>query len=63
MLINFLLDRINVNVEISHKEAISIKDNSINFLDNSNEIFDYIVVADGIFSKIRKSLPNLDFLQ
>ena len=63
MLINFLLDRINVNVEISHKEAISIKDNSINFLDNSNEIFDYIVVADGIFSKIRKSLQNLDFLQ
>ena len=63
VLINFLLDRINVNVEISHKEAISIKDNSINFLDNSNEIFDYIVVADGIFSKIRKSLQNLDFLQ
>lgn len=63
VLINFLLHQINPRVEISHKEAVSMKDNLIQFSDNSHEFFDYVIVADGIFSKIRKNLQKQSFLQ
>ena len=63
VLINFLINRINKKVELVNKEVVSVKDNSIFFPDGNSEKFDFIVVADGMFSKIRNSICNSESLQ
>jgi len=63
VLINFLMNRINKKVELVNKEVVSVKDNSIFFPDGNSEKFDFIVVADGMFSKIRNSICKSESLQ
>ena len=63
VLINFLINRINEKVELVNKEVVSVKDNSIFFPDGNSEKFDFIVVADGMFSKIRNSICKNESLQ
>ena len=63
VLINFLINRINKKVELVNKEVVSVKDNSIFFPDGNSEKFDFIVVADGMFSKIRNSICKSESLQ
>ena len=63
VLINFLINRINKKVELVNKEVVSVKDNSIFFPDGNSEKFDFIVVADGMFSKIRNSIYKNESLQ
>ena len=63
VLINFLINRINEKVELFNKEVVSVKDNSIFFPDGNSEKFDFIVVADGMFSKIRNSICKNESLQ
>ncbi len=54
-LINFLIKKIS-KTSFIHKEAVNIKNNAIVFSDHSSKQFDFIVVADGTFSKIRNKV-------
>jgi len=55
-LINFLLSNIPNNNIIQNSELaeLNIKDNiDLSFLNNNSQIFDYLIVSDGIFSKTK----------
>ena len=52
-LINFLINQFSLKDNIIIKEVININDKSIFFKNDSEEKFDTLIVADGIFSKLR----------
>ena len=52
-LINFLINQFSLKDNIILKEVTNINDKSIFFKNDSEEKFDTLIVADGIFSKLR----------
>lgn len=52
-LISFLLKEFSLNENLIQKEVIEIDRQSIKFKDNEKLSFDTLVIADGIFSKLR----------
>ena len=64
-LIEFLLDKIPKEKIIFNSDLVDIKDKErleLSFRDKNNEEFDYLVAADGIYSKTKKILFNKDGL-
>ena len=64
-LIEFLLDKIPKEKIIFNSDLVDIKDKErleLSFRDKNNEEFDYLVAADGIYSKTKKILFKKDGL-
>ena len=64
-LIEFLLDKIPKEKIIFNSDLVDIKDKDrleLSFRDKNNEKFDYLVAADGIYSKTKKILFKKDGL-
>ena len=63
VLVNFLTNQITENANLFHRKAVQVKNNHIVFADGYAQKFDFIIVADGMFSKIRNQIYKSDSLQ
>ncbi|MAK12463.1 MAG: hypothetical protein CMI73_02185 [Candidatus Pelagibacter sp.] len=52
-LVQFLINEFDLKNNITEKEAIKIYNRTISFKDQTKQNFDILVIADGIFSKLR----------